>query len=121
MKNVLWIDDMRDPAKFIASPDLNITWKDTYTDAEQELRANGLDYDEVWFDNDLGDEQFRQGKHLFNILEELFYFHHNQREINLKAVYVHSDNSSAVHSMMLAKDIMKGYGVTMQQRIFKSN
>lgn len=117
-QNVLWIDDLRDPNDFINTWEYaSVYWVDNYDAALLELNRD--DYNIIHLDNDLSDPYDRQGKHLFNEIE---YKLHNGDLKSLSVIIVHSDNSSAVHSIMTAKENMKDrYGVTLQQMIFKYN
>lgn len=115
---LLWIDDLRDPVDYIDTNQYeSVLWLKTYSDAH--AMVSNRYYDVIHLDNDLSDEHDRQGKHLFNYIEELLY---SGRLPNLKSVIIHSDNSSAVRSMMLAKDNFKqNYNVDVSQMIFKSH
>lgn len=115
--NMLWIDDIRNPSDFIDMGTYNsVTWRDTYETGHAEV-VHDL-YDVIHLDNDLSDEYDRQGKHIFDHIEELLYF----GKINkLKKIIIHSDNSSAVRYMMGAKLILNDrYGIVVTQMIFKS-
>lgn len=114
---MLWIDDLRNPNDFI---DVNgytvVTWKDTFEKGQAEVELDL--YDVIHLDNDLSDEKDRQGKHIFDYIEELLHF---GKILKLKKIIIHSDNSSAVRYMMGAKAIFKDkYGVEVSQMIFKS-
>lgn len=116
--NLLWIDDLRNPANFINIDEYDtVTWMDTYDKGHSEVERDL--YDVIHLDNDLSDEQDRQGKHILYYIEELLYY---GRIKNLKKIVVHSDNSSAVASMMGAKHILKDkYDIQIIQVIFKSH
>lgn len=118
MNALLWIDDLRDPTNFIDTNNYDeIVWSKNFDDALIDIKY--FDYDVIHLDNDLSDENDRQGKHLFNTIEEWL---DNGLLKNLKKIIIHSDNSSAVRSMMLAKERMLDvYGVIVEQVIFKSH
>ncbi len=111
----IWVDDLRDPAKY-GYP--NAIWCKT---SEQYLTRLMLfvlagkieDVVEIHFDNDLGERV--EGYDLFVMLEETL---HKGSLKNLKKVYVHSSNPSAVHKFMLAARSFKhhfGVDVIRQQ------
>lgn len=114
---LLWIDDLRDPKRFINIQEYeSVYWADTF---EEGIAAIADDYDHIHLDNDLSDPYDRQGKHIFDYVDEKLFYDELD---NLKAIIIHSDNSSAVHSMMLAKDrFRENYDVTVHQMIFKSH
>lgn len=68
----LWIDDMRNPNSILWRDrygiPADVVWAKTYDEAYDLIMNNVIEW--VGFDNDLGDYQNRQGKHLFAILEE---------------------------------------------------
>lgn len=115
--NMLWIDDLRNPNDFINTAMYSsVTWKDTFEKGHTEVEYDL--YDVIHLDNDLSDENDRQGKHIFDYIEELLYFGKIKK---LKKIVIHSDNSSAVRYMMGAKAILNDkYGVEVSQMIFKS-
>lgn len=117
MNALLWIDDLRDPDNFINTDGYDeVVWTKTYDGALVDIK---FDYDVIHLDNDLSDEQDRQGKHLFNAIEEWL---DSGLLKNLNKIVIHSDNSSAVRNMMLAKErMLEVYGVTVEQMVFKSH
>lgn len=100
----LWLDDIRDPVKY-GVPDA--VW---VKDADQFLNALLMlvldekmnELEEVHFDNDLGEGS--EGYSMFVYLEEAL---HKGSFKNLKRIYVHSSNPSAVHKFMLASRALK--------------
>lgn len=110
---ILWVDDLRDPYVFMNFKQ-DVTWAKTYESAIKILTNE--DFDIIYLDNDLGNEDGFQGKHVFNYIEELLYF---KKQCDLTMIYIHSDNSSAVRTMLSAKDNIKiKYNVDMEQIIF---
>lgn len=95
----IWVDDIRDPAKY-GYP--HSVWCKDSSQFLTKLMCLVLDQEmdtleEVHFDNDLGERT--EGYDLFLILEEAL---HKGSFKNLKRIYVHSSNPSAVHKFMLA-------------------
>lgn len=115
--DMLWIDDLRNPLDFInINQYTSVKWEDTFEKGRAEVELDL--YDVIHLDNDLSDEHDRQGKHIFDYIEELLYFGKIKK---LKKIIIHSDNSSAVCYMMGAKTILNDkYGVEVSQMIFKS-
>ena len=70
----LWIDDIRDPNsyswrnRYDIPPD--VVWAKTYDEAHHYIMNNEIEW--VAFDNDLGSHT-KQGKHLFQLLEQRVY------------------------------------------------
>ena len=114
---MLWIDDLRNPTDFIDTKQYSsVTWMDTFDKGQAAVELDL--YDVIHLDNDLSDDDDRQGKHIFDYIEELLYF---GKITKLKKIIIHSDNSAAVRYMMGAKHILNDkYGVEISQMIFKS-
>lgn len=116
MNKLLWIDDLRKPSDFIDVDGYTLCWTQTYDSSHDAITV--FEPNIIHLDNDLSDEQDRQGRHLFNYIEYLLHEGHLR---DLQEVRIHSDNSSAVSSMMLAKDNFQDqYGVKVSQVIYKS-
>jgi hypothetical protein len=104
----IWLDDIHHPRVspfHLESPQWIANGND-FIDIVDLMIADGThnNIDLISFDNDLGEEYDIDGKYCFNYIESLLndgYFK------NLKTIVIHSDNSSAVNSMMAAKDIFK--------------
>lgn len=113
---ILWVDDMRDPAKY-GYP--NAVWCKNSHQYVRYLMLVMLDNrtDElvqIHYDNDLGEET-AEGYDLFVMMEEAL---HKGSFKNLKQIYVHSSNPSAVHKFMLAARSFKhhfGIDIIRQQ------
>lgn len=107
----IWVDGIRDPADY-GYP--NAVWCKDSSQFLTKLMCIVLDGKmdsllEVHFDNDLGERT--EGYDLFVFLEESL---HKGSFKNLKKIYVHSSNPSAVQKFMLAKDSLKKYfGIEM--------
>ncbi len=108
----LWIDDARDPTspnqeKWVL-PYNELVWAKTFSDALDLITSYNIE--EVWFDNDLGDSQDRQGKHLFSLLELRYETGENP---TFPIVHVQSSNTSAV------KEILGGYRAMVRRNMSK--
>lgn len=110
MKVAIWLDDFRDPSRLM--------WRETIEvfapDAEQVLWAKSYDefvdmfpkviaehdLEAVFFDNDLGGGEGKEGRHAFNWMEAYVHEH------NLKPfiLYAQTANSSA------RKELHLGFG-----------
>lgn len=109
----VWIDDIRDPVKFTGQTDH--VWLKTFQDGLDYV-TNHLDsVTELFLDNDLADKDDRQGRHILNFVEEQVYF---GRMPSLKAIYIHSDNTPAVISMLSSKDVFERFGVELKRNSF---
>lgn len=115
--DLLWIDDLRIPSDFIDLKKYDsVLWATTFDEGISYIEQ---DFQTIHLDNDLSDADDRQGKHIFNRIEEYL---NDGKLPNLKQIIIHSDNSSAVSSMMGAKDLLKDkYDVRVTQVIFKFN
>lgn len=95
----LWIDDIRDPSDIVYVNMYNIpsdvVWAKNYDDALELILNNEINW--IAFDNDLGDDKDRQGKHLFSVLEERVVNGYNPMFI---AVF-QTSNSVAKNQMIL--------------------
>lgn len=104
----LWLDDIHSPSAsplHLDSPQWISNGRD-FIDIVDLMISDGshTNVDLISFDNDLGDENDIDGKYCFNYIESLLndgYFK------NVRTIVIHSDNSSAVNSMLSAKDIFK--------------
>lgn len=115
-KKILWVDDIRDP-KIIKNqePEADITWAKTFSEA-YELLENCDYFDAIYLDNDLGDENDREGADLLNFIDERLYFN---LIYGISAIFVHSDNASSVQRMMSAKSRFQDvYNIKLSQLIF---
>lgn len=108
MRTQLWVDDIHPPSTSPVELD-NPTWvknaNEFYTTIDYAVDM-GLDntVEYISFDNDLGDENEKEGYHCFLYLEELL---HNGRFPNLQTINVHSDNTSRVQQFLSAKPVFK--------------
>jgi hypothetical protein len=91
----------------------NTLWVLDYYQAINILNAR-QDFHTIHLDNDLG-ENTPQGKAVFDYVE--FMLHENKLP-NLKAIFIHSDNASAVRIMLSAKEVFQEkYGVLVKQKM----
>ncbi|WWZ74769.1 sensor kinase protein [Proteus phage J3S] len=98
----LWLDDNRRPPEYVISTGKTY-WaydRDTFMKC---INNHMKEIKEVSLDNDLGIKDF-EGKDAFLIIEALLYSNNLN---NLKTIYIHSHNSSAVDYMYSAKDSFK--------------
>lgn len=111
----IWLDDIRDPKDY--------GWDDAlWVKSAQELQMLNIFYvcegktdkvEEISFDNDLG-KFSPEGYYCFTKLEQML---HEGFYKNLKKIYVHSSNPSAVHKFMLAARTFKAnYGIDIIRR-----
>lgn len=84
MRTLLWLDDIRDPAKSILSKSYNITWVKCYSEFKEYLDKSMPDY--VSFDHDLGfgPNGYECAKYLVQKCQEL--------GIHTPVYFVHSSN-----------------------------
>ena len=109
---ILWVDDLRNPWK-LGMCEKNTLWVLDYYQAINMLNAR-QDFHTIHLDNDLG-ENTPQGKAVFDYVE--FMLHENKLP-NLKAIFIHSDNASAVRIMLSAKEVFQEkYGVLVKQKM----
>lgn len=109
----VWLDDLRDPFLHIADQKLaaEMLWFKDYDSAFVFITENAATIAELHLDNDLGDLQGREGKHLFNYIETLI---EEGLMPELYFIQIHSSNSSAVGNIMSVKDIFKRkYNITL--------
>jgi hypothetical protein len=112
----LWVDDLRNPCK-LGMDEQNTVWVLDYFQALNMLEKNN-EFTVIHLDNDLG-EHSPEGKSVFSFIE---YMLHENRLPQLKAVFIHSDNASAVRSMLSAKDVFKEkYDVHVEQKMISAS
>lgn len=112
----LWVDDLRNPLK-LGMDEQNTVWVLNYFQALNMLEKNN-EFTVIHLDNDLGEES-PEGKSVFAFIE---YMLHENKLPQLKAVFIHSDNASAVRSMLSAKDVFKEkYGVHVEQKMISAS
>lgn len=108
---LLWLDDLRDPKDFTDTDVFKrVIWAKTFSEALSALDGCSDNITHISLDNDLGED--KEGNDVLNLVEELL---HNGELPNLREVYVHSHNPSAVDKMMLAKQSLSSYGVLLIQ------
>lgn len=108
---LLWLDDLRDPKDFIDTDVFKkVLWAKTFSEAISVLEDYSDNITHISLDNDLGED--KEGNDVLNFVEELL---HSGELPNLREVYVHSHNPSAVDKMMLAKQSLSNYGVLLIQ------
>lgn len=108
----LWLDDIFDYSVSAVKPkDTDWLWAKNFDQFKQLLENHEKDIQLISFDNDLGEDL--EGKHCFYLMEELL---SEGKLRNLKNVILHSDNISAVTSMLGAKNYLKSiYGIEVQK------
>lgn len=101
----LWLDDIFPPTVSSIQPDAkDWLWVKNYDAFVKAIEAHEGEIELISYDNDLGEE--KEGKHCFNMMESIL---HDGYLANLKRVILHSDNSSAVNSLLTAKDSLDRY------------
>lgn len=110
----LWVDDLRNPWKLGME---NTVWVLDYFQALNILDNNDQ-FTVIHLDNDLG-EHSPEGKSVFHYIEYLL---HENKLPFLECIFIHSDNASAVRSMLSATEVFKEkYGVTVQQKMISAS
>ena len=108
----LWVDDLRNPWKLGMDKHTTL-WVLDYYQAISMLNVN-QEFSVIHLDNDLG-EKSPQGKAVFDHIEFMLF---ENKLPNLKCIFIHSDNASAVRSMLSAKDLFQEkYGVEVKQKM----
>lgn len=106
-QRILWVDDIRNPFK-IMKFGTECSWVLDFYQAKNML-DNCQDFTAIYLDNDLGSETAPQGKDVLLVIEEMLF---NNQLPYLDAIYLHSDNASAVNGMLSAKEnFRERYGV----------
>lgn len=115
-KQILWVDDIRSPDLIRKDePEADITWAKTYGEAS-DIIGQCQYFDAIYLDNDLGDENDKEGADLLNLLDEKLYFN---LIYGISEIFVHSDNASSVARMMTAKTrFQDAYNIKLSQKIF---
>ncbi|ASV44248.1 hypothetical protein PBI_SCTP2_233 [Salicola phage SCTP-2] len=107
IKNVLWVDDIRDPDDYASFKGCDVTWVKNYNRAIEEINT-GM-FDTICLDNDLGEE--KEGVDIFNYIEEHL-FNYSSFIQNLNCVYIHTSNTSARKTMLSAcENLDRRFGV----------
>lgn len=111
INNVLWVDDIRDPAKYINEK--HVHWAKSYREAVSAIQNNYFTH--ISLDNDLGDVTEKQGRHLLNYIEELLEEHHPCVS-SLTVILIHTSNPVAAREMLSVKNnFYHKYGVVVDK------
>lgn len=101
---IVWLDDIRDPVKYGYPGALWIKNSQDFNGYMLSALDERINITEIHFDNDLGELSDGEGYDCFVTVENLLY---SGELKDLKRIYVHSSNPSAVHKFMLAARAIK--------------
>lgn len=110
MSKKVWIDDQRAPQDFLSAAECEgVVWIKKIREAIRYIKEHAEEIEVMYLDYYMDDPYLDGSEFVFEVL-------HSRKEksfVNLKTVYLHSSDETAIEEMMEYAEEIKAFGVDM--------